>query len=623
MAENRANPSAASQTGAFRWLIQRYARKHTTALLLVAGLTLVGNLLAVLQPVILAGLLSSVSGPMVQAPPAGASWLNLNYLGFRVTRLCLGEGADATSVSVLFGLLFLAHSTLVAAATYGADYGAAWLRARYAKLIQGDLLDHLLHQDLAFFTRERTGELISRVTTDATNTASALGPLVRSLIQHNVQIVIYGVYLLSTSVWLTVGSVVLLIVQFALTQALRNPLRRLTRAESDGNAELVGAVQESLTSVRVTKSFGAERFELRKLGRTIARVSEAVLQKGRLDKIEAPARSILDSVAMLGIFLIAIVQVRQGTLSVTGLLLFTYVGRLLIVPINNSATTMVWVETTKAAYARISELLAEQPRIVDGPVTKTTFEQALQLRDVSFHYGERRAIDHVSLEIRKGEFVALVGSSGAGKSTLADLILRLRDPDAGEILIDGVDLRTLSQGHYRQMFGVVSQENLLFHDTVRNNIQYGRDDVSPEMVEQAARIANAHTFVTALPEGYETIVGDRGVRLSGGERQRIAIARAMVHNPQILLLDEATSALDSESERLVQDAINQVVERTTAIVIAHRLSTVMHADRIIVLNHGRIEASGRHSELLSQSATYRRFCELQFDPAFSQGVADA
>jgi len=213
--------------------------------------------------------------------------------------------------------------------------------------------------------------------------------------------------------------------------------------------------------------------------------------------------------------------------------------------------------------------------------------------------------------VRKGDFVALVGPSGAGKSTLADLVLRLYDPETGTILMDGVDVRTYHQREYRQLFGVVSQENLLFHDTVRNNIRFGRPSLTDADLERAARIANAHDFIMALPQGYDTLIGDRGTRLSGGERQRVAIARAVVHRPKILILDEATSALDSTSERLVQDAINRVVSEATAIVIAHRLSTVMHADRIVVLDRGRIEAIGSHSDLLDVSPTYRHFCSLQ------------
>ena len=590
--------------------MSQYARPYTGPIALMIGLTLTANVFTVLQPAILAALLANLGGTARLAVPAGTAGLNLNYLGARVSQWLAGK--TQLDVLVLFGVLFVVVSVFVALLNYLAESVAAWLRAHIGRAIQTDLVAHLLGQDMAFFARQKAGELMSRVTFDATGTAQALGPLIRGLIHNLVQIAIYSAYLFSTSVWLTVGSVVLLVVQFGLTQALKRPTRRLAREETDVSAGLLGSLQEAFTNIRVAKSFGAESFELAKLRAAADAVVRSLWRKGRVEKLETPARSVLDSLAVLGILLIAIAQMRAGQLTFQGLLLFTFVARSLITPINQLATSALWIESVGAASGRINELLAERAQVVDGDLVKTTFDRGLRIDRCSFAYGDRPAIDNLTLEIQKGEFVALVGSSGAGKSTLADLILRLYDPDSGAILIDGVNLRALKQREYRRLFGVVSQESLLFHDTVRNNIRYGRDDVTDERIEEAARIANAHDFIMTLPRQYDTIVGDRGLRLSGGERQRVAIARAVVHNPQILILEEATSALDSESERLMQQAINQVVEGTTAVVIAHRLSTVTHADRIVVLNEGRIEAAGRHEQLLETSATYRRFCELQF-----------
>lgn len=575
--------------------------------------TLGANLLTTLQPLILAALLTNLAGTTQQQVPPDASWLDLNYLGTRVSNGL--AGSLTVDVLLALGVLFVAVATLAAAFNYAAESAAAWLRSQIARSIQVDLVTHLLRQDMAFFARQKSGRLISRVTFDATNTAQALGPLIRSLAQNLLQIGVYSAYLFSTSVWLTVGSLALVAAQFGLTRALKRPIGRLVRQDTDVSAGFLAALQEGFMSIRVAKSFSAEAFELDKLRGAADTLARSVWKRGRVEKVEAPARSVLDALAVLGIFLVGVSQMRSGRLTFEGLILFTFVGRSLISPINQLATSALWIETISAASGRIAELMAEKPRVVDGATVKTSFERSLVIHRCSFSYGDRPAINDVTLEIRKGDFIALVGPSGAGKSTLADLILRLHDPDSGEILIDGINLRAVRQLEYRRIFGVVSQESLLFHDSVRNNIRYGRDDVTDEMIEQAARAANAHDFIMRLPRRYDTIVGDRGLRLSGGERQRVAIARAIVHNPQILILDEATSALDSESERLVQEAINQVVEQTTAIVIAHRLSTITHADRIIVLEQGRIEATGSHGQLLVASGTYRRFCELQFPGA--------
>jgi ABC-type multidrug transport system fused ATPase/permease subunit len=273
------------------------------------------------------------------------------------------------------------------------------------------------------------------------------------------------------------------------------------------------------------------------------------------------------------------------------------------------------MQSTLAASSRVIQLLELTPEVTDGTGTIASFAEGIALRDVSFSYGGEPVLEHVDLEIRKGEVVALVGPSGVGKSTLADLVLRLYDPLQGVITIDGRDLRTLRQESYRKLFGVVSQEALLFNASIRDNITYGREGITEAEVVRAARVANAHDFVMEFPQGYDTVVGDRGIRLSGGQRQRVAIARAVAGHPPILVLDEATSSLDSESERLVQQAIDRAIQGATSLIVAHRLSTVLHADKIVVLGRGRIEAVGRHAELLVSSDTYSRLYRLQFAEA--------
>ena len=597
----------------FRWLVSRYATRQIGAIALVSTFALATNLLTVIQPMILAAVLSNLVGPSEGTVPADASWLDLNYLGARVTSwLSGGEAFDADSLLLLFGVLFLVQVASVAVTTYGAEYGAVWLRLRFTTLIQFDVMKHLLSQDISFFTKEKSGSLISRLTRDAGNAAEGLSRFISRMIHYTVQITVYSLYLISTSIWLTVGAVVLLLVQSGLTELLRRPTRRLVREETDSAAAYSTALHESFLGVRITKSFGVEAFEFSRLKAVLELFVRSILHRARFEKLELPARSILDALAVVGVFVIGISQMRSGELNLQGLLLFIYVGRLLVVPINGVATNLLLVEAMKAAFDRINDLLSVKPHVSDGAVKKTTFDHSIRFSDVSFSYDGHPALRAISIEIKKQEFVAVVGPSGAGKSTFVDLVLRLYDPSSGEIFVDGVDLKTLRFAEYRRLFGVVPQETLLFNDTIRQNIRYGRSYVSEEDIYSAARVANIHEFIMALPNRYDTVIGERGLRLSGGERQRVSIARALAHKPQVLILDEATSSLDSESERLVQQSINQVVATTTAIVIAHRLSTVLHADRIIVLANGEIESVGTNDSLLATSATYQTLHRLQF-----------
>ena len=273
--------------------------------------------------------------------------------------------------------------------------------------------------------------------------------------------------------------------------------------------------------------------------------------------------------------------------------------------------------SVQGASERVVELLEAQPALRDGDIEKTEFMDRIELKNVSFDYGNGPVFENINLTIRRGDFVALVGPSGSGKSTILDLILRLDDPSSGQVLMDGEDVRCYTQNSYRRMFGVVSQETILFNDTIFNNISYGSNDATEGQVEQAAIAADAQSFIELLPKMSQTLIGDRGVRLSGGERQRLAIARSLISSPQILLFDEATSSLDNNSERQVQQAIDELVGTRTAVVVAHRLSTIISADRIYVLDRGRIVEEGTHQELMNRGGLYANL--LRFQGASDEG----
>jgi subfamily B ATP-binding cassette protein MsbA len=411
---------------------------------------------------------------------------------------------------------------------------------------------------------------------------------------------------------LTCAALFLILLQFGLTQIVRKPMMKVIRTNLDRNAELSNLLQESFTSVRVMKSFGGEEYELAKIGEGITALVKSDVRSNIVKHLQDPVRLVLDSVAMVGIVLIAAQQLMKGNLSLQGFVLFIYVGQLLVNPINKFAVTISWAHALLASYSRLSNIFKIEPQVLDGSKDKDHFVDAINVKDVKFDYGGGPVLHNISFEIKKNEIIAIVGPSGAGKSTLVDLIMRFYDPTNGSIFIDTLDLKQIRYDSYRKIFGVVPQRNILFNDTIRNNILYGRNFLSENDVLEAIRISNAEEFIKNMPKGLDTVVGEKGVFLSGGQCQRIAIARAVVSRPDILILDEATSSLDSEAEKQVQKAIDMALENSTAIIIAHRLSTVLHAHKIVVMQKGRIEAMGRHSELLEISPTYKLLYSLQF-----------
>jgi subfamily B ATP-binding cassette protein MsbA len=597
----------------FLSLLRGYLAPHWRAVALLLVTSYLATALAALFPVLMAPILDLALGGPAGPSTGGSRGLSLANLGAAFFRwIGVNEVGDRFRAVALLCAAYVAVGFLKGWLDFGNFLLALWIRVRAGAAMQMDLFRHLLSLSMRFFAQHRTGELVSRLETDTRAASSGLETIVCTVLTAPVLIAFYGYLMVRTSPTLVIAALGAVALHVSVTRVMRGPIRRLATDQFSAFAELAARFQEAILSVRVIKSLGAEAFELARVGRTMREVLRVNVKFGIYKHVEEPARAVVNYVVEASILLLAAHELLAGRLAAPTFFLFLYVGRAIMTQVGLLASAYTQMQSTLAATTRIGDLFILRPEVDDGPERIETFEDRIVLSDVAFSYDSERVLDGVTLEIRKGEVVALVGPSGVGKSTLADLVLRFYDPTGGAITIDGRDLRSLRQDSYRRLFGVVPQEPLLFNATIRDNIAYGREDLSEDDIVRAARIANAHDFIAEFADGYGTVVGDRGVRLSGGQRQRVAIARAIVARPPILVLDEATSSLDSESERLVQQAIDRVIEGSTSLVIAHRLSTVLHADKIVVMARGGVEATGRHATLLATSETYSRLYRLQF-----------
>jgi subfamily B ATP-binding cassette protein MsbA len=599
-------------------LLRAYVAPHRPAVAVLVVLSLLATAVAALLPVLMAPILDLALGVPAggAGEPVSLGGLSLRNLGAAFFQWIGVESVGHPFRAILVLCAIYAVAGIVKSLLDFSSYLLfMWIRVRAMAAMQLNLFRHLIGLSMGFFTKQRTGDLVSRLHVDTQSATGGLEVIVGPLLTAPVLIAFYGVLLVRTSPTLVLAAVGAAALHWGVTRGISNPIRRASKDQFSIFGELASHFQEALLSVRVVKSFGAERFELQKLAALLKDVVRVNFKLGFSKYVDQPARALIGYVVEAAMLVLAAYELMAGHLSASTFILFLYVGRALVLQVGLLGSAYTQIQAVLGASNRVADLFEEQPAVQDGTETIDGFRDRIALRDVSFDYGGERVLDHVSLEIARGEIVALVGPSGGGKSTLADLVLRLYDPVEGTLTIDGRNLRTLRQEPYRRLFGVVPQEALLFNATIAENIAYGRDGLPHAEIERAARIANAHDFVAELPRGYATVVGDRGIRLSGGQRQRVAIARAIVASPAILILDEATSSLDSESERLVQQAIERVIEGTTSIVIAHRLSTVFRAHKIVVVNRGRVEAVGRHTELLATSETYNQLYRLQFTEA--------
>lgn len=599
-------------------LLGKYMRPYWPQLLLSFALYLAASLLTAAQPMVTAPVLEvAVHGPeafaqLAENAPSRLADVDLNNVGQYLLQLLFPQQTSAWDVIVTVAVLYLLVSISLYAVNFLVYLLGIWIRARASRGMQAALFSHVLGLSLDFFNRNRTGELISRLERDTDSVVFGLEAILRSLVVSTVLVVLYGGLLLKTSVRLSLFVVAAAFVQYLFVQLVKKPTQRRVREQFGVQAEVTSYLQEVVSNIRVVKSFAAEAYESSRLNSLVKAAIRANLRYGFFKNVDEPVTFIINSAVNVAVLLFAANEFIAGQLSTTGFFLYLYVGRSVLDPLTTLARTLKVIQTTVATSERVQEFFNETPSVSSGSMVKTDFTHGIEFENVSFAYKNAPVLENITLSIPRGKMVALVGQSGAGKSTVTDLILRFYDPKSGRIAVDGNDLRTLDLDAYRRMIGVVSQDSILFNASIAENIAY--PDETPDMarVRQAAEVANASDFITQLEQGYESFVGDRGVLLSGGQKQRITIARAVYHNPRILILDEATSALDTEAERQVQQAIDNIIKDTTAVVIAHRLSTVIHADNIVVMDGGRIVDQGVHEELYQRCKEYKHFCDLQF-----------
>ncbi|HEY2853690.1 MAG TPA: ABC transporter ATP-binding protein [Gemmatimonadaceae bacterium] len=502
------------------------------------------------------------------------------------------------------------------------------LGAQLQEYVTRDVRDavytHVQHLPLGFFARTKVGQIISRVITDTTQVKAVITTLVTQSFQSAALVLAYIAVLLSTSLSLTLIALIVAPLVIGALQPLLKRLRRGYRRLGDDYGEMTSVLQEAVTGVRLVKSFRAEPYEEGRFLEASGRYSEGLMRITRVAFLSQPITEFLGTLVAVAILWIGARMVLVGhTMQSAQLITFLVIVMRLLQPMKQLSQIPTTAQMALAASDRLFEVLDSPTELMLDKGTRTVegFNDEVMFDHLSFAYETEPVLSDIEFTARKGEVVALVGPSGAGKSTLVDLIPRFYEPTSGRILIDGVDSRDIQLSSLRSLTGIVSQDTVLFNDTVRNNIAYGAADrFTEEQIIAAARAANAHGFVSELPNGYDTVLGERGTRLSGGQRQRIAIARALLIDPPILILDEATSALDTESERLVQEAIDRLLAGRTVFVIAHRLSTVIHADQILVLDRGRIIERGTHQELLARRGPYFRLYSMQFRDELIEGA---
>lgn len=491
---------------------------------------------------------------------------------------------------------------------------ATKIRVDLVKNMRMDIFRNISLLHIGFFNAERKGDLISRFTNDVQEVETAVMNSLKAVLKEPITIAVYFIVLFIMSPKLMLFTLLVLPITGGVLAEIIKRLKRQAKLSQESLGRIVNILDETFSGMRVIKAFNARNFVIRKLedeSMHYRKVSKSMAYKNELS---SPVSEILGVMIIVGIiFFGGSLVLKDGSLEPEVFLTFLAVFSMIIQPAKNFSNGITSLQRGTASAERIFAVIDTIPAIRNKPDAKPLqqFSDSIEFRNVSFAYEKEYVLRDINLTIEKGKTIALVGPSGGGKSTLADLVPRFYDPSMGEVLLDGIPLPDYELESLRKQMGVVTQESILFNDTIFNNIAFGMEHVREEDVIHAAKVANAHEFIVQSENGYQTFIGERGSKLSGGQRQRISIARAVLKNPPILILDEATSALDSESERLVQDALTNLMKNRTSIVIAHRLSTIQHAHEIIVIQQGQVVERGKHEALIRENGLYKKLIEIQ------------
>ena len=498
-------------------------------------------------------------------------------------------------------------------------YGAIWhqsqLRMAVVRDIKNNLFAKALRLPLSYYTEERKGDLMSRMNSDVGEIEIAVVSMLELIFREPFAIITSILTLVYISPKLTLISFILLPISAFVISRIGKSLKRTAKAGQEQMGMVYSMMDESLGGIRVIKAFNASEYVRNKFAGVNLRYQQLITKAFRKRDLSPPLNEVLGSGVMICLVWFGGVMILDGQTGLTGekFIAFIIVFSQLLRPIQGIATSVGNLNKAMPSLDRINEILNTEETIEqqDGAIPLTTFDHSIEIDHVWFRYKDEMVLQDVSFSLKRGKTIALVGESGSGKSTIADLLPRFYDVTRGAIRIDGHDIRTFQLEDLHKHIGIVSQESILFNDTVRSNIAFGMDDAPLEKIMEAAKIAHAHEFIINMENGYDSVIGERGNKLSGGQKQRLSIARAIMKNPSILILDEATSALDTESEKIVQGALDELMKDRTSLIIAHRLSTVKNADEILVLSKGKIAERGTHQELLDKKGLYHNLCSLQ------------